>query len=333
MPRIAQITDDYLRLVPRKKVIHRLVAYFLYEGRQLTTRGRWINPFVRFFLTSLAKRKWSEGVKHVVICGTGRSGTTILGMILSVHPKIFFVNEPKLMWHAFNPLDDIHGNFGSGQGSLTEMTTGFNYDSIRNVISSIKFWDRRHTVFLDKYPELACKADLRFIKRIWIIRDPIEFIGSVKAWNSRHGTMEANWFGSGAKKLEPILEAGKRLNDPTITSLCQDVEEMSFDSQNVNSLGGIEMALALEWLVVNTYIRSNSHSSNTKIIEYNSLIQDLDENLEELFDFLDLEKFEADYSSLVSNYKKRSYKVGLTAELSSHLNEKYESWIKDSTRH
>ena len=93
------------------------------------------------------------------------------------------------------------------------------------------------------------------------------------------------------------------------------------------------MALALEWLVVNTYIRNSSHSSNTKIIEYNSLIQDLGENLEELFDFLDLEKFDADYSSLVSNYKKRSYQVGLTAELSSHLNEKYESWIEDSTKH
>ncbi len=50
---VAQIDFDYIRQRPTK-LISRLLSYALFEGRPLTTKGRWINPLV-FSLLSVAK--------------------------------------------------------------------------------------------------------------------------------------------------------------------------------------------------------------------------------------------------------------------------------------
>ncbi|NJM87062.1 MAG: sulfotransferase [Hydrococcus sp. RU_2_2] len=43
----------------------------------------------------------------VFLIGCGRSGTTILGYILSLHPDIFYLLEPYHLWAAIEPKTDI----------------------------------------------------------------------------------------------------------------------------------------------------------------------------------------------------------------------------------
>ena len=85
---IAQINPLYIKTRPTK-VLTRLISYAFFEGRPVTTKGRWINPLV----FSILKEKRSPQTivntnplkKPIFILGTGRSGTTILGIVLSMH--------------------------------------------------------------------------------------------------------------------------------------------------------------------------------------------------------------------------------------------------------
>jgi hypothetical protein len=74
---IAQLDPNYIRMRPTKAVT-RLISYALFEGRPLTTKGRWINPLV-FSLFALEKRLplLNKVKRPMFIVGTGRSGTTI----------------------------------------------------------------------------------------------------------------------------------------------------------------------------------------------------------------------------------------------------------------
>ena len=99
----AQIDRRYVRASPFK-ACGRLVSWSLFEGRPLTTRGRWINPLV-FALYGIQRRlpQLHRVERPIFIVGTGRSGTTVLGTVLSLHRELGFLNEPKALWHAVLP--------------------------------------------------------------------------------------------------------------------------------------------------------------------------------------------------------------------------------------
>ena len=119
---IAQLDRAYIRTRPLK-VWSRLVSYALFEGRPLTTRGRWINSLV-FAHMAVWKRlpPLKRVEKPIFILSTGRSGTTILGLVMSMHREIGFLNEPKALWHSVFPFEDFIGNYSRGQAyvRLTE---------------------------------------------------------------------------------------------------------------------------------------------------------------------------------------------------------------------
>ena len=106
---VAQLDRLYVSTRPTK-AYSRLVSYLLFEGRPLTTKGQWINPLVAAHF-GLEKRlpQFRQVKQPVFILGTGRSGTTILGLILSLHRDVGFLNEPKALWHSVNPADDLIG--------------------------------------------------------------------------------------------------------------------------------------------------------------------------------------------------------------------------------
>ncbi len=99
----AQLDSLYIRTRPTKAV-SRLISYALFEGRPLTTRGRWINPLV-FALSGTLKTlpQIKKVKKPIFIIGMGRSGTTILGVVMSMHRDVGFLNEPKALWHSIYP--------------------------------------------------------------------------------------------------------------------------------------------------------------------------------------------------------------------------------------
>ena len=112
----AQLNGGYLR-TRVWKAWSRLVAYQLFEGRPLTTRGRWINPML-YYLFRIIKRlpQLVRVSAPIFILGTGRSGTTILGVVLSMHKDVGFLNEPKALWHFIRSDEDLIGSYSRGEG-------------------------------------------------------------------------------------------------------------------------------------------------------------------------------------------------------------------------
>jgi hypothetical protein len=56
-------------------------------------------------------------VRPVFIIGCGRSGTTILGRLLSMHPDVVYLNEPRHIW-ALRPASDVWSAKAAGGGKL-----------------------------------------------------------------------------------------------------------------------------------------------------------------------------------------------------------------------
>ncbi len=108
---VAQLDTAYITTRPARAV-SRAVSYAFFEGRPLLTRGRWINPWLLRRAKKVAQREQSAVVdRPLFILGTGRSGTTVLGKILSMHREVGWLNEPKLMWHAACAHEDLNGNY------------------------------------------------------------------------------------------------------------------------------------------------------------------------------------------------------------------------------
>lgn len=191
---IAQIDREYLSHGVMRTA-RRIASYGMYEGRPLTTRGRFINPLVFAWLSTLAALPGNPRVdRPIFITGLGRSGTTILGVLLSLHREVGYLNEPKAMWHVIDPRQDINGNY-SDNGARFRLGTG---DTTPEIVR------RAHRIFaryltstgacrvVDKYPELIFRVGyVRAIfpdaKFIFITRSGADAVPSVVKWSERLG--------------------------------------------------------------------------------------------------------------------------------------------------
>lgn len=214
---IAQLDADYVRARPTK-ALSRLVSYALFQGRPVTTRGRWINPLV-FGQFAVAKKipQLKSVQRPIFIVGTGRSGTTILGTVLSLHRDVGFLNEPKALWHAIHPHEDVIGNYDRGPAAYRLGASDADEAVVR----------RAHRLFgayltavgasrvLDKYPELVFR--LPFVRSIFpdarflfVVRNGWDTVRSVAAWSERHGTTgdgePRDWWGVDDRKWRLLVE-------------------------------------------------------------------------------------------------------------------------------
>jgi Sulfotransferase family len=65
-----------------------------------------------------ARLKWnlaSHDVSPIFIIGCGRSGTTILGELFSMHPRVSYIYEPYDLWTAINPVTDFLQLYSRGE--------------------------------------------------------------------------------------------------------------------------------------------------------------------------------------------------------------------------
>jgi hypothetical protein len=163
---IGQINKEYIQKRPTK-FFSRMVSYALFEGRPVTTPGQWINPLV-FKLLNFAQKRNSKQVKQpIFILGTGRSGTTILGIVLSMHSDIAFLNEPKALWHSVFPDEDLIGSYSRKKATYyldPEYATPDRIQRIHNIYGFYLNTVMSNRV-VDKYPELIFRID--FLKRIF----------------------------------------------------------------------------------------------------------------------------------------------------------------------
>lgn len=214
---VAQIDGDYIRARPGK-LYSRLVSYGLFEGRPLTTRGRWINPLV-FGLFALEKRlPVMRPVKEpVFILGTGRSGTTILGIVLSMHRDVGFLNEPKALWHSAYGAEDLIGSYSRGPARYrldeTDATPAV-VQAMHRLFSAYLLGSGSRRV-VDKYPELIFRVPfVRAIfpdaKFLFLARNGWDTCHSIEHWSERLGEQRNgevhDWWGVDSRKWNLLTE-------------------------------------------------------------------------------------------------------------------------------
>jgi hypothetical protein len=231
-----QINNEYIK--KRKlRLYSRFVSYAFFEGRPLTTSGRWFNPVV-FAIYKIAKffPKLKNVTEPIFILGTGRSGTTILGIILSIHKDVGFLNEPKALWHEVYPYEDIIGSYSMEEASykLDEAIADETQRKNIHKIFGFYLFTTFNSKVVDKYPELVFR--IPYVKKlfpdakfIFLVRNGWDTVASIDNWSQRLGTSTSeetqNWWGRNNRKwdllVEQILKPDKYFSDiiPFITEI------------------------------------------------------------------------------------------------------------------
>jgi len=287
---IAQIDYAYIKMRPTK-LVSRLVSYALFEGRPVTTRGQWINPLL-FAHFALEKRlpQMKRVEKPIFILGTGRSGTTILGILLSMHRDVGFLNEPKALWHAIYQDEDVIGSYSRD-------VAHYRLDA-SDVCEEVKcsahhlFGAYLASVFsarlVDKYPEMIFRVpfvreifpDARFI---FLVRNGWDTCASIDKWSARCGE-QANgevhdWWGVNHRKWKLML---KELIEPDAYFDAIKETSYSFDRHT-------DMA-ALEWVVTmrEGMSRMQENGEAIRMVRYEDLVETPRQTLAEIAAFAGL---------------------------------------------
>lgn len=212
----AEIDSHYLRTRPTR-LWSRLLSYALYEGRPLTTRGRWINPVV-FANHALAQRlpKLKTVKAPIFIIGTGRSGTTALGVVLSMHRDVGYLNEPKSVWHAVHGGEDLIGSYSRGEARYRLDAAEAGPEQARAIHriygAYLRVTGTKRVV--DKYPELLfrfpfVKALFPDAKFLFLARNGWDTIHSITGWSKRLGVEKKgeahNWWGADDRKWQLLV--------------------------------------------------------------------------------------------------------------------------------
>ena len=243
------MSTEYIKTRP-SKVYSRLLSYALFEGRPLTTSGRWINPLV-FFLFGIEKKlpQMKKVEKPIFILGTGRSGTTILGIIMSMHKEVGFLNEPKALWHSVNRYEDLIGSYTMEDAHYFLDATDANEDQKKDIYKLFGAYLR--TTFsqrvVDKYPELIfrvpyVKALFPDAKFLFLVRNGWDTCGSIKYWSERLGeTTDSeihDWWGRDNRKWNLLVDQVIK-KDSYFNDLLPVIDEI---------VSHLDMS-ALEWIV------------------------------------------------------------------------------------
>lgn len=214
---VAQIDSAYVRMRPTR-LWPRLLSYALFEGRPLTTRGQWINPLV-FGLGRVFKAlpELQRVEAPIFILGTGRSGTTILGIVLSMHREVGFLNEPKAIWAGLHPNEDLIGNYNRNQAKYRLFADDASPNLVRQAHRLYGAYLRISGTqrIVDKYPELIFRTEfVRAIfpdaKFLFLSRSGSETCSSIKLWSERLGEQVGSethdWWGANDRKWQFLVE-------------------------------------------------------------------------------------------------------------------------------
>ncbi|WP_205422746.1 sulfotransferase family protein [Seongchinamella sediminis] len=152
----------------------------------------------------------------VFILGTGRSGTTILGIVLSMNKDVGFLNEPKAIWAALRDDEDLIGSYHRDAAryrlGAVDVSPELKSAAHRIYGSYLRFSMTRRIV--DKYPELIFRVP--FVRKIFpdakfifLSRNGWDTCCSIDDWSTRLGTQvddqNHDWWGVNRRKWNLLV--------------------------------------------------------------------------------------------------------------------------------
>jgi hypothetical protein len=287
---IAQLDPLYIRTRPGKALV-RVQSHLLFQGRFVTTKHRWLNRFLLAELACLKRFPQLKSVeKPIFIVGTGRSGSTILGKVLSMHRDLGFLDEPKVMWYTIDPREDVNGHFNRGPALYrfnSQDVTPELCEAAHRLFGAYLTVTRSKRV-LDKNPEIVYRipfvrtifSDAKFI---FLVRNGWDTISSITMWSKLFGRQVKgeieDWWGVNQRKWR-FMVAQLVPTEPLLTQVCEEIKLFTRHE---------DMA-AVEWIVtMQEGLRfMQSLSTCIYLLRYEDLTQHPQDTLEKLLAFCEL---------------------------------------------
>ncbi len=182
------------------------------------------------------------------IVGCGRSGTTILGRVLSVNPSVHYLREPYHLWHAIDPRTDstgLHSQDAPPQIILRGSDADDRAkDRFQRLIAS-SGRSGAHSCVIEKTPQNALRVEWleqlepqpRFVH---IVRDGNDVVRSITrlaetpTYRLAFRSAYNQWWGEHGRKWKSIARSGR---------------EHGYFVDLVDSLQTNEHRAAYEWLI------------------------------------------------------------------------------------
>jgi hypothetical protein len=250
--------------------------------------ARPVRDFARY-LPFLVRAQWgsTDWQPHeppVFVIGCGRSGTTLLGRLLGLHPRVHYLFEPRERWAVVCRSTDVALAF-SRTGAKAFMGASFATPAARVRFSRVMA-PPPGRVLVEKSPTNALRIpfldalapDSRFVH---IVRDGDDVVRSIarKAARTRRvfGRGQVNdWWGS---------------NDSKWKLLSQQGAEAGHYADEVGLLTSNHQRAAFEWLVSLSEVDCRRRSLGDRLHEvtYRDLTEDSSAALEDIARFLELD--------------------------------------------
>jgi len=287
---VAQVDKELFRISKRKSA-SRLLSWALFEGRPLTTKGRFINPLVFAWYRLSQYIPLKTGTRApIYIVGTGRSGTTVLGKLLCVHRDVMFLNEPKAIWHYAIRNEDLIGSYTDAPTQVrldTNQATPEAMSKINRVYNAaLRLSGARQII--DKYPELIFRTE--FVNRLFpdakfivIIRDGVDACKSVTQWSNRHKVIAhdgiEDWWGKNDRKWNLL-----------VSQLVEEHQDLVMFKEKLVNTKNHEDRAAVEWiLAMREAKKALRNRSKVLSISYEALCKDSEKTIKELLRFCSLQ--------------------------------------------
>jgi len=247
-------------------------------------------------------RKHKYKFRPVFIIGCGRSGTTILGKTLSLHPKIKFLNDRRNLWHKAYPEFDVW----SGNYSNPKMFANENDNDSRKteLLRNLFFKQQvlgKSEILLEKLP--INNICLKFLQKsfpdakfIYLHRNGLEVSRSIEK-----KTNEGKWFGKNDSRFKLLLKFAKNKN--------ANLEQ--FISSNLHK-GMFEWRLSID---ESDSFFKNLESDKFTHLSYQDFIQNTSGSIKNIFDFLGLEYSEELIKKLSEDIKLKNSSIKETEDV------------------
>lgn len=291
------------------------MAYVLFEGRPLTTKGQWFNPVVFGFFRLCRLVKFKQLVDDpVFIVGMGRSGTTALGSVLSMHVDVAYLNEPKALWHSIDDNEDLIGSYSKKTGNYrlsADNADMVKREGISSVYSSLLKLTGA-TKVVDKYPELIFRipyvlALFPNAKFIILTRNGMDNCHSISEWCVKHRNtskgMKHDWWGKNDRKWNALCD-----------QILSEYDDLSIHRAVISNYESDFDRATVEWLVTMREVvdSMNRYAEHVIRVDYEDLCSDPKRELEKILTFANIGQFDEKFFSygIQTLSRKTTYKTG-----------------------
>lgn len=253
------------------------------------------------------------------IAGCGRSGTTLLGRLLSMTPGLCYMNEPRDFWTAINVNTDIWGYVSDSvdvSSFILEDAGEYDKERFSNLFYGYKE-SNNCDVLVEKTPENIfriawLKQIVDELKVIHIVRNGNDVARSIDKQADRavpYGIDDMdNWYGKKFIKREHLINTARELG----------IHESAIETCNTSMEWG-----ALEWICSTiSYDRFKSliPEENQMILKYEAILSSPWESYERLMEFIKIQ-INNELREQIEKYVKRPSKKKPQIELKEPLKE------------